>query len=712
MNEINNFLLFNPEYKNANINLIKKIYNEYVRDGKVVSIPSFLKTYPEFDINNPKMSLNDLVDYHYQKLNEKNNKIETKSIIIKNHNNLNPKIAHIFVHFFEIGGGENYLSKFNNYAYQRYNETLFINKNFQNHTLFKYNLNIILYESYDELNKILLETQYDIIIDHQLYWFDLKIQNESFKNIEPNKIIRITHGVPIHYENIYERNYYYSIELYNDIKSHNSWNNHIKFYHNIGVKIPEYDPKTINNENKKIINIAIVGRINEEKIPIIFLNELIKFIKNNNNYKFNFYGVIDKSFKNYFMKSISSKETKNIIYHGVIDPIDISKIYLENDILMHPSKFEAGATVILEAMSYGLPVITRNSSGMKYALNEENNTALSFLCDNESQFFDVLLKINLLNYQDISERNRQKIINNNNEEVVFPNLINEIDAIYKYHIKSEEKNIIPNIIHYIFGLKIQTEEFFFAYYLSIYSNILINKPDIIYFHYQYEPYGKWWNLIKPYLKLNYVNAENMNWGKKKIIKVAHKADKLRLEILLKYGGIYMDIDTISYRPYKDLIENNTNPDFIIGIQEENYGTTKDITLYCNAILFAKKENIFIKMWISKYEEYFDPKGWCEASVHLPGKILELLNSEEYDLSKFKILEKECFYTPLYNEVDKIFIEPNILPNDKLITLHYWNSFSEKYLKEITNYNWAFQSNNHTLFGKLIKNIYDISKINI
>ena len=412
------------------------------------------------------------------------------------------------------------------------------------------------------------------------------------------------------------------------------------------------------------------------------------------------------------MKSISSKETKNIIYHGVIDPIDISKIYLENDILMHPSKFEAGATVILEAMSYGLPVITRNSSGMKYALNEENNTALSFLCDNESQFFDVLLKINLLNYQDISERNRQKIINNNNEEVVFPNLINEIDAIYKYHIKSEEKNIIPNIIHYIFGLKIQTEEFFFAYYLSIYSNILINKPDIIYFHYQYEPYGKWWNLIKPYLKLNYVNAENMNWGKKKIIKVAHKADKLRLEILLKYGGIYMDIDTISYRPYKDLIENNTNPDFIIGIQEENYGTTKDITLYCNAILFAKKENIFIKMWISKYEEYFDPKGWCEASVHLPGKILELLNSEEYDLSKFKILEKECFYTPLYNEVDKIFIEPNILPNDKLITLHYWNSFSEKYLKEITDYNWAFQSNNHTLFGKLIKNIYDISKINI
>jgi len=39
--------------------------------------------------------------------------------------------------------------------------------------------------------------------------------------------------------------------------------------------------------------------------------------------------------------------------------------------------------------------------------------------------------------------------------------------------------------------------------------------------------------------------------------------------------------------------------------------------------------------------HFDPKGWCEASVHLPEKIIKILekNPEKYDLSKIKILEK-------------------------------------------------------------------------
>ena len=107
---------------------------------------------------------------------------------------------------------------------------------------------------------------------------------------------------------------------------------------------------------------------------------------------------------------------------------------------------------------------------------------------------------------------------------------------------------------------------------------------MIYFHYQYEPYGYWWEKAKKYLFLNYINAEYMYWGKKKIIKYAHKADKIRLDILYKYGGVYMDIDTITYKSYKHLL----NYDFVIGIQDENYGPEK-ITLYCNAILLAKKK---------------------------------------------------------------------------------------------------------------------------
>ena len=38
--------------------------------------------------------------------------------------------------------------------------------------------------------------------------------------------------------------------------------------------------------------------------------------------------------------------------------------------------------------------------------------------------------------------------------------------------------MIINIVHFVFGLKKQTEEFLFCYFLSVYSAYIINNPDI------------------------------------------------------------------------------------------------------------------------------------------------------------------------------------------------------------------------------------------
>jgi hypothetical protein len=191
----------------------------------------------------------------------------------------------------------------------------------------------------------------------------------------------------------------------------------------------------------------------------------------------------------------------------------------------------------------------------------------------------------------------------------------------------------------------------------------------------------------------------------------------------------MDIDTISYQPYLEKIYNFNKYDFILGIQEENYGPKK-ITLYCNAILFANKNCIFIKKWIDMYEASFLPNGWCEASVHLPTKIFDLLNTEE--ISKIKIFNKYAFYYPSYNETHKIFenihspektlpilYEENSEvfcklqttadmhieatdPNKNLITLHLWNSYSYKYFKNIQGFEYI--DTNNSLYSKLMKNI--------
>jgi len=686
MNCLKYYLLFNPDLRQLGQNEIKQRYLIDICDNtKVYSIDSFFKSYPNFDINdykknNPNISKYSQIEIlaHYHN-NSKITLPENTLHELINNTSSKPTLAHIFVHFFKIGGGESYISNFNKFN-KIFEETLFINKNYPTQTLFNYNGKIVLYNNYEELNKYL--QTYDVIIDHQLYWFDLVNTKKTFLNIPKNKIIRLIHGVPIHFKNISDYEMYYSIELYTESKSHVSWNNHIKIYNDIGVSINKPEKIVLNTNN---INIALVGRICEDKIPKSFIRLLIPFCKKNPKYIFNFYGLIDNAYKLFFTNSIN--ELNNIIYHGIVNPSDIKNIYYKNDILLHPSISEAGATVILEAMSHGLPIICRNCDGMPNALYTVSCN--NYLCSDEEEMLEKLLLIN----RGIIVENIEKIKKYNNEEIQFPKLIDEIKLIYYCTLETD----IPNIIHYIFGLKKQTEEFSFVYYLSIYSNYLINKPKVIYFHYQYEPYGHWWDMAKQYVKLNYINTTNIYWGKKRIVKFAHKADKIRLDMLYKYGGIYMDIDTITYRSYHHLLKY----DFVIGIQEENYG--KDaIILYCNAILLAKRECLFIKKWLEEYETYFVPTGWCEASVHMPCKIFDVLSNDEKQ--NIKILEKECFYYPGYDETHKIFVTNEPI-NESLLTLHLWNTYSEKYYKEITDFNWCL--NNNCIYANIIKVLKEI-----
>ena len=58
------------------------------------------------------------------------------------------------------------------------------------------------------------------------------------------------------------------------------------------------------------------------------------------------------------------------------------------------------------------------------------------------------------------------------------------------------ESLIPNIIHFIFGLIPQNEEFNMYRYIAVKSAYDVNKPDKIYFYYFYEPYGYWWDKTK------------------------------------------------------------------------------------------------------------------------------------------------------------------------------------------------------------------------
>ena len=254
---------------------------------------------------------------------------------------------------------------------------------------------------------------------------------------------------------------------------------------------------------------------------------------------------------------------------------------------------------------------------------------------------------------------------------------------------------LPNIVHYVFGLKEQTDAFLFSYYLSIYSVYVINRPRVIYFHYYYLPHGKWWDQILKDLGANFVLKKvNMplTIGKKVIKKVAHKADKLRMDILYEHGGIYMDVDTISVRDYKHLLDK----DVVLGFEQVK---AKPETSICNAIMMTKPKSLFFKNWMDNYESEFDPDKWSEASILLPKKLWLENRSLAY------VLGTSSFFSPNWYETEKIFSTPvSKIPTD-LITLHLWETFSLKYLKTITGWDWAKQSmNKDTLYAKLMRNV--------
>lgn len=251
--------------------------------------------------------------------------------------------------------------------------------------------------------------------------------------------------------------------------------------------------------------------------------------------------------------------------------------------------------------------------------------------------------------------------------------------------------MIPNIIHFVFGLKKQTEEFHFVYFMAILSAYLVNKPDKIYFYYYYEPFGKYWDKIKSYIELVKIELPT-HIGNKKIKHFAHKADKLRMDILYEKGGIYMDIDTISIKPYQQLLDNEC----VLGLE---YGLNNKINGICNAIMLTEPKSKFFKIWMESYDENFNPDGWGESSILLPYKLYQK------NKNLINIQNPEVFFNPSWFNTKGIFRRKcNKIPNN-LITLHLWESNSIKFFKEIKDLKWL-ELRGHTMYGLFLKHLIE------
>jgi hypothetical protein len=187
---------------------------------------------------------------------------------------------------------------------------------------------------------------------------------------------------------------------------------------------------------------------------------------------------------------------------------------------------------------------------------------------------------------------------------------------------------IPRIFHFVFGLRPQTEPFHLMHYLCIASCIEVNKPDKIMFHYHHLPWGPWWELIAPRLELHKIEPDefvsNFRYADKKIAKLryAHLSDIARLKIIIRYGGVYADIDTLFVN---SLPESFYSERFIMGNERVDWTAqaARDAGgSLCNAWMMGEPGAAFAGLWLKETYAGFDG-SWSGHSTFLPYRLSRL-----------------------------------------------------------------------------------------
>jgi hypothetical protein len=114
-----------------------------------------------------------------------------------------------------------------------------------------------------------------------------------------------------------------------------------------------------------------------------------------------------------------------------------------------------------------------------------------------------------------------------------------------------------------------------------------------------------------------------------------------MSALYQHGGVYLDIDTICVRPWRDLLGYQ----IVLGREEEVPGIPSGI---CNAVMMARPRCKFLAEWMIRYPFEYNPDGWREASIILPFKIA----SAQPDWLTLK--GPETFFTPGWHQYRRIF----------------------------------------------------------
>lgn len=167
----------------------------------------------------------------------------------------------------------------------------------------------------------------------------------------------------------------------------------------------------------------------------------------------------------------------------------------------------------------------------------------------------------------------------------------------------QETLVVPNVVHFIYfpesvdgsntGVSLT-----FLQYLSFKSVSRFIKPKQIFVHGNEIPTGHWWNItihevrniyhVKMPVRKTAANGERLKW-------IQHSANIVRLEMMLRYGGIYLDRDILVLKSFDPLRKYPT----VLGAE-----LPKRLN---NGVIIARRGSAFLRIMLEQYHSYAGKK---------------------------------------------------------------------------------------------------------
>ncbi|MFG1417582.1 glycosyltransferase [Xanthobacter sp. V0B-10] len=228
---------------------------------------------------------------------------------------------------------------------------------------------------------------------------------------------------------------------------------------------------------------------------------------------------------------------------------------------------------------------------------------------------------------------------------------------------------IPNVYHFVFGLRPQAEPFHLLHYLCLESCLRVNRPERVLVHLHNEPHGPLWDLIRPRIEIVPIPERELTVDLTyhddftRSFSYAHVSDFIRLRILHEQGGVYADMDTLFLAPPPDeLFAEHC----VMGRERVDTGAAgAPEGSLCNALIMAEPGSAFIAEWMKRMPGAFDG-SWSNHSTFLPYR----LSREFPDLVRVEP-ESRFFALDWTREgIRGLFEEDRPLPPEAT-SLHLW-----------------------------------------